>query len=49
MTIELPATLERELRDLAEVQGRDMGEIVEEAVRLYLEASAVTDLDTEGR
>lgn len=45
MTIELPATVERELRDLAVTQSRDVGEIVEEAVRQYLEASAITDLD----
>lgn len=45
MTIELSATVERELRDLAIIQGRDVGEIVEEAVRQYLEASAITDLD----
>jgi predicted transcriptional regulator len=45
MTIELPATVERELRDLAITQSRDVGEIVEEAVRQYLEASAITDLD----
>jgi len=45
MTIELSATVERELRDLAMTQRRDVGEIVEEAVRQYLEASAITDLD----
>jgi len=45
MTIELPPVVERELRDLAMTQSRDVGEIVEEAVRQYLEASAITDLD----
>lgn len=45
MTIELSATVERELRDLAMMQSRDVGEVVEEAVRQYLEASAITDLD----
>ncbi|HKI03937.1 MAG TPA: hypothetical protein VKK31_18290 [Thermoanaerobaculia bacterium] len=45
MTIELPATLEKELRDLAVTQSRDVGELVVEAVRQYLEASAITDLD----
>jgi predicted transcriptional regulator len=45
MTIELSATVERELRDLAMMQRRDVGEIVEEAVRKYLEASAITDLE----
>ncbi len=44
MTIELSAIVERELRDLAVTQSRDVGEIVEEAVRQYLEASAITDL-----
>lgn len=47
MTIELPATVERELRDLAMTQSRDVDEIVEEAVRQYLEASAITDLDSD--
>jgi hypothetical protein len=45
MTIELPATVEKELRDLAVTQSRDVGELVVEAVRQYLEASAITDLD----
>jgi predicted transcriptional regulator len=45
MTIELPATVEKELRDLAVTQSRDVGEVVEEAVRQYLEAAAITDLD----
>lgn len=46
MTIELSATIERELRDLAMIQGRDVSEIVEEAVRQYLATSAITDLDS---
>ena len=50
MTIELPETIERELRDLARIQSRDVIEIVEEAVRQYLEASATgAGDDPEGR
>jgi predicted transcriptional regulator len=45
MTIELPDSVERELRGLAEVQGRDVGAPLEEAVRRYLEMIAITDLD----
>ncbi len=44
MTIELPASVEKELHALAVTQSRDMGEILEEAVRLYIEAAAITDL-----
>jgi len=47
MSIELPATVEKELRDLAVTQRRDPHELVEEAVRLYLEAAAITDLTVE--
>jgi predicted transcriptional regulator len=36
MTIELPAGVERELRDLAVTQSRDVGELVKEAVLQYL-------------
>ena len=46
MTVELPASIERELHDLAVVQSRDISELLEEAVRLYLEAAAITDLDS---
>jgi len=45
MTIELPASVEKELRSLAVTQSRDIDELVEEAVRQYLEAAAITDLD----
>jgi len=45
MTIELPARVEEELRVLAVTQSRDMGEILEDAIHLYIEASAITDLD----
>ena len=44
MTIELPARVEEELRVLAVTQSRDMGAILEDAIRLYIEASAITDL-----
>lgn len=47
MTIELPARVEKDLRDLAVIQNRGVGEVVEDAVRLYLEAAAITDLDAE--
>ena len=46
MSIELPATVEKELRDLAVMQRREVGDLATEAVRLYLEAAAsITDLD----
>ncbi|HEX4962914.1 MAG TPA: hypothetical protein VF173_18905 [Thermoanaerobaculia bacterium] len=45
MTIELPGNVEKPLRSLAERQNRDVGALVEEAVRQYLEAEAITDLD----
>lgn|SRR5215213_1355637 len=44
MTIELPASVEKELRALAVTQSRDIDEILEEAVRLYIGAAAITDL-----
>jgi len=47
MTIELPASVEKELHDLAVTQSRDIGELVAEAVRQYLEATAITDLDAD--
>ena len=37
--------MEEELRNLAEKQGRDVNVLVEDAVRQYVEASAITDLD----
>jgi predicted transcriptional regulator len=46
MTIELPPSMEEQLRDLAGRQGRDICVLVEEAVREYLEAAAITDLDS---
>ena len=46
MRFELPVTVEGQLRDLAAKQGRDLETLVEEAVRLYLEGAAITDLDS---
>jgi predicted transcriptional regulator len=45
VSIDLPRSVEKELRTLAEREGRDVGLIVEEAIRRYLEAAAITDLD----
>ncbi|MGH8584973.1 MAG: hypothetical protein ACREWE_01885 [Gammaproteobacteria bacterium] len=44
MSIELPMGVEEQLRGLAATQGRDVVELVEEAVRLYLEAATITDV-----
>ena len=46
MTIELARSVENQLRELASRQGRDVGVLVEEAVREYLVAVAITDLDS---
>jgi len=43
--IELPGSVEDQLRTLAARQGRDVRALVEEAIRQYLEAAAITDLD----
>ena len=45
MTIELPRSVEEPLRDLARRQDREVGALVEDAVRQYLEAAAITDLE----
>ena len=45
MTIDLPNIVEEQLRDLAKKQNRDIAELIEEAVRQYLEATAITDVD----
>ncbi len=45
MTVELTGSVEAQLRDLALEQGRDVGALVDEAVRAYLEAAAITDLE----
>jgi predicted transcriptional regulator len=44
MTIDLPSVIEQQLRDLAKKQNRDIAEVIEDAVRQYLEAAAITDL-----
>jgi len=46
MTIELTGSVEEQLRDLAKKQGRDVSVLVEEAVQAYLDAAAITDLDS---
>ena len=46
MTIELPNLVEGQLRILAVKQGRDVHALVEDALRQYLEAAAMTDLDS---
>jgi predicted transcriptional regulator len=45
VTIHLPSVVEEQLRDLAKRQNRDLAELVEDAVRQYLEAAAITDVD----
>ncbi len=45
MSIDLPSVVEQQLRDLAKRQNRDIAEIIEDAVRQYLEAAAITDVD----
>ncbi|HEY0555799.1 MAG TPA: hypothetical protein VGG20_16210 [Thermoanaerobaculia bacterium] len=45
MTIELIGNVEEQLRDLAVRQGRDIGALVEEAVREYIVTASITDLD----
>lgn len=45
MTIVLPSVVEEQLRDLAKRQNRDIAEIIEDAVRQYLQAAAITDID----
>ena len=45
MTIDLPSVVEEQLRDLAKRQNRDIAELIEDAVRQYLEAAAITDID----
>jgi len=47
MRVELPAQVEEELHDLAVQQGRGVEQVVEEAVRQYLEAAAITDLSAD--
>jgi predicted transcriptional regulator len=45
MTIDLPSVVEAQLRDLARKQNRDIAELIQDAIRQYLEAAAITDLD----
>jgi predicted transcriptional regulator len=45
VSIELPGSVEEELRTLAAKQGRDVRMLAEEAIRQYLEATAITDVD----
>jgi predicted transcriptional regulator len=45
MTIDLPSVVEDQLRDLAKRQNRDIAELIEDAVRQYLEVAAITDVD----
>jgi predicted transcriptional regulator len=45
MSIELPSSVEEQLRNLAAKQGRDVRTLVEEAVRQYLQSAAITDLE----
>jgi predicted transcriptional regulator len=45
MSIDLPSVVEEQLRDLAKRQNRDIAEIIGDAVRQYLEAAAITDVD----
>lgn len=47
MTIELSGNVEKQLRNLAASQGREIGDIVEEAVLEYLEAAAITDVQAD--
>jgi predicted transcriptional regulator len=45
VSIELPVGVEEQLRSLAATQGRDVASLVAEAIRRYLEAAAITDVD----
>ncbi len=47
MSIELPVGIEEQLRTLAATQRRDVEALAEEAVRQYLEAAAITDIDAD--
>jgi len=49
MTFELPTSVERKLRDLADVRSRQVPELVEEAVRQYLDGAAVDTSEQQGR
>jgi predicted transcriptional regulator len=46
MVIEVSRPVEDQLRELAQKQGREIGALIEEALREYLEATTITDLAT---
>lgn len=45
MLIEVAGNIEEQLRDLAFKQGKEVSVLVKDAIREYLEAMAITDLD----
>ena len=45
VSIELTESAEKQLRNLAAKQGRDVRALVEEALRQYLESASITDLE----
>ena len=47
MTIDLGLAYENQLRSLAAKQGREIGALIVEAVREYLEAATITDVSAE--
>ena len=47
MSIDLPSSVEDQLRTLAASQGRDVHVLVEEAIRQYLEAASITDIEAK--
>jgi hypothetical protein len=46
MVIQVGDQIEQELRRLAGHQGRDLADVVEAAPRSYIEAEAITDLES---
>jgi predicted DNA-binding protein len=47
MSIDLPSSVEEQLRSLAAQQGRDVPTLVQEALRQYIEGAAITDLEAD--
>ena len=47
MSIDLPSSVEEQLRRLAAQQGRDVATLVQEALRQYIERAAITDIETD--
>jgi len=47
MTIDLSTPLEEELRRVAGLWGKNVEVLVEEAVRQYLDAAAITDVSSD--